>query len=110
MTYTNEIKERLLGVSHDMLAAHGAVSAEVAMEMARGARERFSTDIAVSVTGLAGPGGGTPELPVGTVFVGISTKDGEQVRRLSLSSMRSRDYIRKVSVANALDMVLHALP
>ena len=109
VTYTNEIKERLLGVSHETLAAHGAVSAETASEMARGARLRLGTDVAVSATGLAGPGGGTPELPVGTVFIGISTKDGEQVRRLSLSPMRSRDYIRKVSVANALDMVLHTL-
>lgn len=109
VTYTNEVKERLLGVSQKTLAAHGAVSAEVAMEMARGARERLGTDIAVSATGLAGPGGGTPDLPVGTVFIGISTKGGEAVRRLSLSPMRSRDYIRKVSVANALDMVLRAL-
>ena len=109
VTYTNEIKERLLGVSHQTLAAHGAVSAETAMEMARGARLRLGTDVAVSATGLAGPGGGTPECPVGTVFIGISTSRGEQVRRLSLSPMRSRDYIRKVSVANALDMVLHAL-
>jgi len=109
VTYTNEIKERLLGVSADTLSLFGAVSAEVAAEMARGARERLGTDIAVSATGLAGPGGGTPELPVGTVFIGISTSAGEQVRRLSLSPMRSRDYIRKVSVANALDMVLHAL-
>lgn len=109
VTYTNEIKERLLGVSHEILERFGAVSAETAAEMARGARLRLGTDIAVSATGLAGPGGGTPELPVGTVFIGISTKDGEQVRKLSLSSMRSRDYIRKVSVANALDMVLHAL-
>lgn len=109
VTYTNEIKERLLGVSPETLAAHGAVSKETAAEMARGARLRLGTDIAVSVTGLAGPGGGTPDLPVGTVFVGISTKNGETVRRLSLSPMRSRDYIRKVSVANALDMVLHAV-
>ena len=109
VTYTNEIKERLLGVSHETLETHGAVSAETAVEMARGARLRLGTDIAVSATGLAGPGGGTPELPVGTVYIGISTKDGEQTRRLSLSPMRSRDYIRKVSVANALDMVLHTL-
>ena len=108
VTYTNEIKQKLLGVSAETLAAHGAVSAQTAQEMARGARERLGTDIAVSATGLAGPGGGTPECPVGTVYIGISTKNGEEVRRLSLSPMRSRDYIRKVSVANALDMVLRA--
>ncbi len=109
VTYTNEIKERQLGVSHETLEQYGAVSAETAAEMARGARLRLGTDIAVSATGLAGPGGGSPELPVGTVFIGISTSQGEQVRKLSLSPMRSRDYIRKVSVANALDMILHAL-
>lgn len=108
VTYTNEIKERLLGVSSETLRTHGAVSAKTAMEMARGARTRLGTDLAVSATGLAGPNGGTPELPVGTVFIGISTKNGEDVRRLALSPMRSRDYIRKVSVANALDMILHA--
>ena len=109
VTYTNEIKQKLLGVSAETLAAHGAVSPQTAAEMARGARERLGTDIAVSATGLAGPGGGTPECPVGTVYIGISTKSGEEVRRLSLSPMRSRDYIRKVSVANALDMVLRAI-
>ncbi len=108
VTYTNEIKQKLLGVSEETLAAHGAVSKETAAEMARGARHRLGADIAVSATGLAGPGGGTPDCPVGTVYIGISTRDGEEVRRLSLSPMRSRDYIRKVSVANALDMILRA--
>lgn len=108
ITYTNEIKERLLGVSHQTLEAYGAVSKETAMEMARGARLRLGTDIAVSATGLAGPSGGTPETPVGTVFIGLSTKEGESFRKLSLSANRSREYIRIVSASNAIDMALSA--
>ena len=108
VTYTNEIKHRLLGVSKQTLDEYGAVSAQTAMEMARGARERLGTDIAVSATGIAGPTGGTPETPVGTVFIGVSTVLGEDWRKLSLSSMRSRDYIRTVSASNALDMAIKA--
>lgn len=106
VTYTNEVKQKLLGVSADTLEKYGAVSEQTAAEMARGVRERLGTDIGVSATGVAGPTGGTAETPVGTVFIGISTERGERVRRLSLSSMRSREYIRMVSVANAYDMVL----
>ena len=109
VTYTNEIKKRLLGVSAETLDTLGAVSAETAMEMAKGARERFGTDVAVSATGIAGPGGGTAETPVGTVFIGVSTRLGESFRKLSLSSMRSREYIRIVSASNALDMALKAI-
>ncbi len=109
VSYTNDIKHSLLGVNQDTLDAFGAVSKQTAMEMARGARERLGVDIAVSVTGLAGPGGGTPELPVGTVFIGLSTKNGETYRALSLSGMRSREYIRIVSASNALDMALKGI-
>ena len=109
VTYTNEIKQRLLGVNAETLDTYGAVSAETAMEMARGARERLGTDIAVSATGIAGPSGGTPKTPVGTVFIGVSTKYGEDFRKLTLSSMRSRDYIRTVSATNAFDIALKAV-
>ncbi len=108
VTYTNEVKQKLLGVSADTLEKYGAVSEQTAAEMARGVRERLGTDIGVSATGVAGPTGGTAETPVGTVFIGVSTERGERVRKLSLSSMRSREYIRIVSVANAFDMVLKA--
>jgi nicotinamide-nucleotide amidase len=96
----------MLGVSSETLAAHGAVSEETAAEMARGIRNALGADITVSVTGIAGPGGGTPEKPVGTVFVGLSTKDGEKVKRLTLSSMRDRDYLRFVSASNAIHFAL----
>ncbi len=106
VTYTNEVKEALLGVSHETLEKYGAVSEQTAAEMARGVRMRLGTDIGVSATGIAGPSGGSADTPVGTVFIGISTRDGERVRGLSLSSMRSREYIRTVSAANAYDMIL----
>ena len=109
VTYTNEIKEKLIGVSNETLKRHGAVSAETAEEMARGVRRVTGSDIAVSATGLAGPSGGSEELPVGTVFVGISTKDGEKVKKLTLSSRRSREYIRQVSASHALHMILEYL-
>ena len=109
VTYTNDIKKRLLGVSAETLDTYGAVSEQTAMEMARGARERLGTDIAVSATGIAGPSGGTEKTPVGTVYLGISTKDGESFRRLSLSGMRSREYVRNVSATNAISMALEAV-
>ena len=106
VTYTNEIKHKLIGVSEETLERFGAVSRETACEMARGVRLATGSDIGVSATGIAGPTGGTVETPVGTVFIGISTKDGETYRKLSLSPMRSREYIRQASATNAFDMVL----
>lgn len=106
VTYTNEVKQRLLGVKAETLDRHTAVSAEVAMEMAKGVRERTGSDIGISATGIAGPGGGTEETPVGTVYLGISTEDGEDFRKLSLSSNRSREFIRIVSATNAYDMII----
>jgi PncC family amidohydrolase len=74
ITYSNEAKERILGVPHQILVEHGAVSKEAALAMAQGARRLFGTDIAVSVTGVAGPTGGTPEKPVGLVYIGLAAK------------------------------------
>ncbi len=106
VTYTNEVKQRLLGVNAQTLDKYTAVSAQVAMEMAKGVRERTGSDIGISATGVAGPTGGSEETPVGTVFLGISTPEGEDFRKLSLSSKRSREFIRTVSATNAYDMVI----
>lgn len=81
VTYSNEAKQQLLGVEADTLETVGAVSEQTALQMARGARRLFGADIGVSVTGIAGPGGGTPEKPVGLVYVAISTGDGDRCER-----------------------------
>jgi nicotinamide-nucleotide amidase len=99
VAYANEVKERELGVSSALLAAHGAVSAEVAEAMARGARERLGADVAVSVTGVAGPGGGTPEKPVGLVYMHAEGPDGGVGRELSFPGDRASIRARSVVVA-----------
>lgn len=108
VTYTNQMKQTLLGVSEQTLREHTEISAPVAAEMARGARERTGADVAVSVTGLAGPGG-KGRFEAGTVFVGLSTEQGEQVLSLSLSPRRPRDYIRTLAATHALDLIRRAL-
>ncbi|MBE6534755.1 MAG: competence/damage-inducible protein A [Ruminococcaceae bacterium] len=109
VTYTNDVKQRLIGVCAETLEKYGAVSEQTAREMARGVRLATGSDIGISATGIAGPTGGTAETPVGTVFIGISTKNGEDFRKLSLSPMRSREYIRLASATNAFDMVLKVI-
>jgi nicotinamide-nucleotide amidase len=106
VTYSNEAKMKLLGVKAETLAAHGAVSKETAAEMARGVRLALGADVGLATTGIAGPGGGTPEKPVGTVFVAISTAEGERVKRLSMSPLRSRAYIRQSSGTQAIGLGL----
>jgi PncC family amidohydrolase len=81
IAYANEIKERVLGVSPQTLETHGAVSAETAIEMARGARQVLGVDLAVSVTGIAGPGGGTADKPIGLVYVALAAPNFERVER-----------------------------
>lgn len=105
VTYSNDAKIKLLGVSADTLASRGAVSGEVAAQMARGVRLALGTDIGISTTGIAGPGGGTPEKPVGTVWIAISTADGEKTKLLKLSSMRERAYLRTLAANEALAQV-----
>ena len=109
VTYINEMKMALLGVCPETIARDTELSEETAREMARGARERTGADVAVSTTGLAGPGGGTDACPVGTVFIGISTEQGETSLRLTLSPDRSRDYVRTLASSHALFQVLKCL-
>ncbi len=81
VAYSNQVKERVLGVSGETLSVHGAVSEETARELARRARRLFSTDVAISSTGIAGPIGGTPEKPVGLVYVALAAQDVERCER-----------------------------
>jgi nicotinamide-nucleotide amidase len=103
VAYANEVKARELGVPEDVLERHGAVSAEAAEAMAAGARERLGVDVAVSVTGVAGPGGGTPEKPVGLVFLHAAGPDRSSARRLDFPG--DREAIRGRATAAALHLV-----
>ena len=109
VTYSNEMKHRLLGVEARLLDRVGAVSSEVAAAMADGALARSGADLAVSITGIAGPGGGTATKPVGLVWFGLA-RTGCPVRteRLVLSGDRHR--VREASVRHALVMLGSALP
>jgi len=106
VTYANEAKIRYCGVSPQTLAAHGAVSEETAREMAQGLRARSGADIALATTGIAGPGGGTKEKPVGLVYVACADRHGVRVERLQLSG--SRERIRSLAALRALDMIRRA--
>jgi PncC family amidohydrolase len=77
--YSNEIKEVVLRVQHDTLVRYGAVSEQTVLEMARGVRDVLRADVGLAVTGIAGPGGGTPEKPVGLVYIALAAPDGEWV-------------------------------
>jgi nicotinamide-nucleotide amidase len=81
VAYASEVKTELLGVREETLTEHGAVSEETAREMARGARRMIEADLGVSITGIAGPTGGTPEKPVGLVYIGLAAPDSEWVER-----------------------------
>ena len=110
VTYSNESKEHLLGVPNDLLVEHGAVSEPVAEAMAEGVRRVAGTDYGLSVTGVAGPDGGSEEKPVGLVFVGISNEEGTEVERLDLSAWRrSREAIRERSANRAFDLLRHRI-
>ncbi len=102
VAYSYDAKERLLGVRHDTLYAHGAVSGETALEMARGARHALGADVAVAVTGIAGPSGGLPDKPVGTTWVAVSGREGERVERFVWSGDREANKIQSAEAALAL--------
>ena len=95
VTYSNKSKERILGVSHDSLVKYGAVSEAVAKEMAEGSLKVYGSDIAASVTGIAGPNGGTPEKPVGTVWMAVT--DGKRTAAYENHFEGSRDRIRELT-------------
>jgi nicotinamide-nucleotide amidase len=103
VAYSNAVKETRLGVPEQVLATHGAVSAETAAAMAAGAREALGADVAVSVTGVAGPGGGTDEKPVGLVYLHAVGPDGELARRLDFPG--DRETIRVRAAVAALHLV-----
>lgn len=104
ISYANEIKHRVLGVSEDDLKKYGAVSEPVARQMAQGALKVSGADIAVSVTGIAGPDSDSTNKPVGLVYIGLADRDNVWVRELR-TSRKDRSYNRYVSASNALNMI-----
>lgn len=104
VSYQNEVKENLLGVRHETLITKGAVSEDTACQMAQGVRKALGADIGISTTGVAGPGGGTPEKPVGLIYVGISTGDKTWAVRI-LRPRQSRESLRRLASSTAFDLV-----
>lgn len=104
VTYCDEVKQSVLGVSPATLSSFTAVSRQTALEMATGSRQLYASDIAVSTTGYAGPEGGTDRDPVGTVYIGLSSKRGYEARRCSFGGDRQR--VRLEAVRFALDLLL----
>lgn len=107
IAYSYEVKEHLLGVSHQTLYEHGAVSKETAMEMARGARSALGADIGVSVTGISGPGGGTSEKAVGLTWVAVSSRQGERAEQYQWDGDREANKLH--SAQAALSLLLEVL-
>ena len=106
VTYVNSAKEHILGVARETLEKHGAVSSECAEEMACGARRVYGADVAMSVTGIAGPGGGSEGKPVGTVWFGFATKDGAETFRRRFDGDRAA--VRRQTVEEVLRRLAEA--
>lgn len=103
VAYSNEVKESHLGVKHETLATHGAVSEETAREMVEGVRNRMDADFAIATTGIAGPDGGTPEKPVGTVWIAVASKEKTEAQLLQFGGNRRQQNIdRSVNQAYAM--------
>ena len=109
VTYSNEAKMEMLGVRQATLSSHGAVSRETALEMAAGALSHSRAGIALSVTGIAGPAGGSAEKPVGLVWFGLAMNGRETVSERRLFEDRGRAFIRAETVRTALEMALAGL-
>lgn len=107
VTYANEAKEKFLKVPHEMLEKYGAVSNQVAEAMARGALAFAGADVSIAVTGIAGPGGGTAEKPVGLVYMACCVKDEVTVRKHIFSG--DRQTVRESTVLEALKLVMECL-
>jgi PncC family amidohydrolase len=107
VVYSNQAKQRFLSVPEQSIQAYGAVSKEVAEKMAEGVRQATGTDIGLSVTGIAGPGGGSPEKPVGTVYLGLSAKEGTLVRKFQFTGTRTE--IKEQTATEALKFVMALL-
>jgi nicotinamide-nucleotide amidase len=108
VSYSNRAKTELLGVDPELIARHGAVSEAVARAMAEGARQRAAVDWAVAVTGVAGPSGGRPDKPVGTVWFAWATPAGTQTQVCRFAG--DRDAVRQATVRHALAVLLDRLP
>lgn len=104
VSYADDAKERLLGVATEVIAAHGAVSAQVAWAMADGARTRLGSDVAGAVTGVAGPDGGTAAKPVGLTYVAVADGDGVEVRRFAWTGDRAEN--KRASAEALLELIL----
>ena len=102
ISYSNEVKRNILGVSADILQTVGAVSSETAAQMAEGVRKLLKTDLAVSLTGIAGPDGGSDEKPVGLVWFGLATKDGVRTEKCIFRGDRAQ--VRAQAITHALGM------
>jgi nicotinamide-nucleotide amidase len=105
VTYSNEAKQAMLGVPAAMLRRHGAVSAQTAKAMAAGALKHSRADITVSITGIAGPGGGTKQKPVGLVHFAAAKRGGRRIARKKLFGAVGRSRVRQLSVMQALEML-----
>ena len=109
VTYTNEMKIALLDVDPELIERHTEVSEECAKAMADGARLRLGTDLALSTTGFAGPGGGTESDPVGTVYIGVSTPRGTFGERFSAPVGANREQVRTSAAIRAMHLVLEQM-
>ena len=107
VAYSNRIKEAILGVRAETLRAFGAVSEQTAREMAEGIRQKFNTDIGLSTTGIAGPTGGTPDKPVGLVWIGISTPERTLARECHFDA--DREGVKTLTVERLLSLLIEEL-